>query len=528
MKKNYVLPVFFFAVAYLLPSAFRPLIPPVEYRYANPVRQILADSGGGGFDIGHYPAAVSCWLLGENAFALRLPSALAVLLTAGVIGLLLYRYTRDHRIASLGGLLYLSFGSVYAVGTTAGSDSLYIFMVTVSLAAFLPACLKKHWSREKIVLLLLSGAAVCGVALLRGPTVWVLPLIVIVPFLIWEKRWCDFYRLPILLLGGAMAALLLGMLKAAPGEPLLPMRSWWWPWLLLAGVLPGGLLGICAVAGLRRNWRELVSRSYIRFMLCWLVLPPVFLMVAGGHPGNWLLPCFVPLAVLGAVGIASYFRSGGAYRIFRWTMDGLGGGLLLAGPVLVFVLVLPWVWIYNGWGPEPILAQWFPASVLLPVAMHLLFFWGAVLLGLRKRGWKVRYTVFFCGLALVLAVSQAVIPGRWGYGRVLIGWQAEVPENAVIVCGDDVAEAVRWCWDRKVIRWCWDRKMIRAASFKNGDWEQIPVRGAGDAVPVVLVNQTDFFPERGSELPPASYMWRSMGVEMRLYLPPQENSPDQE
>ena len=94
-----------------------------------------------------------------------------------------------------------------------------------------------------------------------------------------------------------------------------------------------------------------------------------------------------------------------------------------------------------------------------------------------------------------------------------------VPENAVIVCGEDVAEAVRWCWDRK---------LIRAASFKNGDWEQIPVRGAGDAVPVVLVNKTDFFPERGSELPPASYMWRSMGVEMRLYLPPQENSPDQE
>ena len=219
MKRFYFLPFFFFVVAYLLPLGIRPMLDPDEYRYAEIPREMLRSGDWVSPTLGNMPyfekpalgyqiIAVSFRIFGENAFGLRFPGALAALLTAVLIALFLYRYTRDHRIASLGALLYLSFGLVYAVATTAVLDSPLTFFVTGSLAAFLPACLKKHWSREKIVLLLLAGAAAGCAFLVKGFLAFVVPVIVAVPFLIWEKRWRDFYRLPWLPLAAALAVAL--------------------------------------------------------------------------------------------------------------------------------------------------------------------------------------------------------------------------------------------------------------------------------------------------------------------------------
>ena len=84
----------FYILAYLTPLACRPMLRPDEYRYAEIPREMLETGdwvtpkmlGMRYFEKpapGYQLTAVSFSLFGENVFALRLPSALASLLTAG-------------------------------------------------------------------------------------------------------------------------------------------------------------------------------------------------------------------------------------------------------------------------------------------------------------------------------------------------------------------------------------------------------------------------------------------------------------
>ena len=86
----------FFAVAYLVPIAGRPLIRPDEFRYGEIPREMLETGdfvtprliGARYFEkptLGYWLTAGSFKLFGFNRFALRLPMALA----AGVTALLL-------------------------------------------------------------------------------------------------------------------------------------------------------------------------------------------------------------------------------------------------------------------------------------------------------------------------------------------------------------------------------------------------------------------------------------------------------
>lgn len=83
----------FYILAYLTPLACRPMLRPDEYLYAEIPREMLETGdwvtpkmlGVRYFEKpapGYQLTAVSFSLFGENVFALRLPSALASLLTA--------------------------------------------------------------------------------------------------------------------------------------------------------------------------------------------------------------------------------------------------------------------------------------------------------------------------------------------------------------------------------------------------------------------------------------------------------------
>ena len=555
MKRFYFLPFFFFVVAYLLPLGIRPMLDPDEYRYAEIPREMLRSGDWVSPTLGQMPyfekpvlgyqlTAVSFRIFGENAFGLRFPAALAALLTAVLIALFLYRYTRDHRIASLGALLYLSFGLVYAVGTTAVLDSQLTFFVTGSLAAFLPACLKKHWSREKIVLLLLAGAAAGCAFLVKGFLAFVVPVIVAVPFLIWEKRWRDFYRLPWLPLAAAALVALPWSLMIHRQSPdfwryFIVVEHWqrftggeeqhlsgWWAMIppLFLGLLPGGLLGICVFPGLRGRWREFLSRSHVRYALCWVLFPFLFFSASSGKLPTYILPCFAPLAVLGALGISTYFRCGGAYRTFGVTMDILGFALLLAGPVAAAAwLAVPVIW------PSLPEAYWYPTSLAMPGALAALFC-GAALIGCRHRSWRSRYIVFFCGLAVVIAAGHLALRPMYLGGKTpgpaLAAWRAEIPENAAVVCGN-LPHAAMWCWERPDVLLCrsrgeFDYGLATPAGegryLEERDLEAL-VRAGEVPLAVIGVNDTHFTRFCEKKLPPPTRLERKAQVELRLYLP---------
>ena len=96
MRKSYLAAIGIFVLLYIIPLGIRPIILPDESRYAEIPREMLTSgnwivpklNGLRYFEkpvLGYWLNASSIKLFGENAFAARLPSALATGLSAFII-----------------------------------------------------------------------------------------------------------------------------------------------------------------------------------------------------------------------------------------------------------------------------------------------------------------------------------------------------------------------------------------------------------------------------------------------------------
>ena len=145
--KYYVMLFLLFLGMYIAPLSFRPMITPDEFRYAEIPREMV-ESGNwvkprlAGMDyfekpaLGYQMTAVSFKIFGYNNFALRFPPALATGLTALLLVLFLRRYTRNDRIAVMGGVLYLDMGLVFALGNCAVLDAQVTLFLEPAVALF--------------------------------------------------------------------------------------------------------------------------------------------------------------------------------------------------------------------------------------------------------------------------------------------------------------------------------------------------------------------------------------------------------
>src|SRR4030042_4567945 len=113
MRKIAIIIFVLFFLIYILPLGVRPLVIPDETRYAEIGREINETGdwivprldGLRYFEkpiLGHWLHALSIKLLGTNAFAIRLPSALAVGLSALMLFFFVRRFTCDTSAAIVG------------------------------------------------------------------------------------------------------------------------------------------------------------------------------------------------------------------------------------------------------------------------------------------------------------------------------------------------------------------------------------------------------------------------------------------
>src|SRR5262249_7101335 len=175
-----------------------PLFVPDEYRYAEIPREMLA--GGdwvvprlAGFRYFEKPAlsywvsAASLALVGENAFGLRLPSALAAGLCAWLVALGVRRAGEGAEASLLSAGVLLTSGLVFGVATYKTLDALFTLGVTASLVcAFLAG---EGDGRRRLALWALAGAAAGAAFLTKGLLGFALPAIVLAPYLTCERRW---------------------------------------------------------------------------------------------------------------------------------------------------------------------------------------------------------------------------------------------------------------------------------------------------------------------------------------------------
>jgi 4-amino-4-deoxy-L-arabinose transferase len=109
----------FFLLFYILPLGFRPIFIPDESRYAEIPREMIASGdwvvprldGIRYFEkpvLGYWLNAISIKMFGENAFAVRFPSAMATGLSAFIIFLLIRRFSNRNFLGAITAVIFLT------------------------------------------------------------------------------------------------------------------------------------------------------------------------------------------------------------------------------------------------------------------------------------------------------------------------------------------------------------------------------------------------------------------------------------
>ncbi|MEI6809940.1 MAG: phospholipid carrier-dependent glycosyltransferase, partial [bacterium] len=216
MKKAAIALFACFLLVYILPLGVRTLVIPDESRYAEIPREMISSGnwvtptlmGIRYFEkpvLGYWLNAASMSVFGQNRFASRFPAAAA----AGLAAILCFVIARRKgtRIGLLAAGILLSSTLVFLIGVFNVLDGPFSLCITGTMVFFFLAWTETD-VRRKIGLLAVCGIF-CGLSFLaKGFLALALPVVVIVPFLAWERRWKDYLVLPWI---PALVALLVAM-----------------------------------------------------------------------------------------------------------------------------------------------------------------------------------------------------------------------------------------------------------------------------------------------------------------------------
>jgi len=476
VKRRYaVLILSFFLLSYILPLGARDLVVPDETRYGEIPREMIAGgdwvvprlNGLRYFEkpvLGYWVHAGSILLFGENNFAVRLPSAMAVGLSALLIYVLVSRVCRnktkeDSFPAILAALIFLSCVEVFGVGNTAVLDNLFALFLTSTITAFYFASEAPPGSAREKRFLLLSGVS-CGLAFLtKGFLAFAVPVLALAPYLIWQRRYFDVIRM-------SWLPILTAVLVALPWGILIHLRepdfwrhffwnehirrftahnaqhkeSFWFFFLTAPGMfMPWTFMVPAAVPGIRERFNEQGPQGrLIRFSICWLLLPFLFFSFSNGKLLTYILPCFPPFAILMAFSLSHVLKKEGRNNFFQW---GAAGIAMLCGLILLAFLYVQ----FFGYDGFRLYSQ--PWKTVMAVN-GILFFILLCFWAFRSQRWKDKVLLF--GLAPLLAffIVHFIIPDltiEWKMpGSLLEQHKQDIGDDHIIISDENTIRAVCW------------------------------------------------------------------------------------
>lgn len=358
-----------------------------------------------------------------DEWAARLPSAVAGVLAIAATAALGTRLF-GAATGTLGGALLLTLFTFAFAARTAQLDMLLTLFETLALAAFARVDAAERPARRDLVAL--HGAL--GLAVLtKGPVGWLVPVLVIVVFLLWERRIGDLRRaFPAwglaLALAPALAWLAVAGLLAPPGwlgatvvdnvlgrfvagnshaRPLyyelekLPAQLLpWAPLVLLVGwAAPAALSG---PADRRRAWR---------LALAWVVTTLVFFSLSAGKRPRYLMTSFPAYTLLMADALRAALA---AVRRPRRAL-GLGGAAYALGAVAFAI----WV-VHRNALDDPERSLRFASAAVALIAASGVAWWALA----RRGADAARLLAVPIGTAYVaLLVGHTVIVPQLGASR---------------------------------------------------------------------------------------------------------------
>jgi len=287
----------------------------------------------------YWAIAASVKLLGRSEWAARLPNALAFVATTLVV------YALARRLCPacpwLPALIYATFGGTYISANAITTDTLLTLWETLAVWGFVAWWWGGGRGGTVVVMWLAFGLAF----MTKGPP-GLLPLLPVVVFAVWRRGEVRprglFHPIGVLLflavglwwfallaaeepgrLGYWLAHELVGRLTGEHGRN----PRWYDPFrvylpFMLAGSLPWtiallhGIPGAARVAG--RAWRKslLPGDDAKAFALVWFALPLAVFAVVPSRLPLYVLPLFVPLALLGGMRMGERALRGRLWRVF--------------------------------------------------------------------------------------------------------------------------------------------------------------------------------------------------------------------
>ncbi len=366
MKKIVLAMVCLYLLVYILPLGASSAFIPDETRYGEIPREMIATGnyvvpkidGLRYFEkpvMGYWLNAASIHLFGENSFAIRFSSAAAAGLTAVLIFVAGTLATGALTTGFLSAAILLTLIEFFVLGQYGVLDGMFSFFFTASMIAFLLADSASAGTWKRFFFLGLFGLMAGLAFLVKGFLAFALPIIIIVPFLIWEKRSKEILKIPWLPIAVAILVALPWAIaiqvrdpdfwhffifhehiKRFLGENAQHRQPFWYFLLVLPGAaLPWTFLFPAAVSGLKKRG---IDGRVVKFLICWFVLPFLFFSASKGKLATYILPCLPPLAALFAIGLESYSKQEKGRLISR----GAYALAALAFAVLVAFIALQW------------------------------------------------------------------------------------------------------------------------------------------------------------------------------------------
>lgn len=470
MKKSSLLVIGFFLIVYILPLGVRPIVIPDETRYGEIGREIVKTGdwivprldGFRYFEkpiLGHLFHALSIMLLGLNAFAIRLPSALAVGLSALMLFLLIRRFTNDTTSAIMAASVFLTCIEVFCIGTFCVLDSIFSMFITASMVLFFFALVENHPLKKKIIL---AGAGIaCGLAFLtKGFLAFVIPAIVIVPFGIWQHQLKE-------LLHALLVLIITAIITALPWSVMIHLKEpdfwhyFFWVehidrfisphggqhpypiWFFIPVILGGTLPWTTQIGGvIYRLLKNLSNDPLLRFSICWFLFPFLFFSICRGKLATYILPCFPPLIVLFIIGLRHEYKTG---RAKRFNISDTVGVISVIALILVLIVtqtVVPETKIYR---PGEI---WKLLFIIVGLSAYLVLLIQAIISASRTR----KFTFSCMAPLLLMFIAQFVIPDKLIEKKAPIDFlcrhKDRINQNTILVSDNYLTPAVCWSYKR--------------------------------------------------------------------------------
>ena len=398
-----------FVLFYLLPLMTHGLWMPDETRYAQISQQMLHSGdwvaphfmGLRYFEkpiAGYWMIAIGQAVFGDNLFGVRIASALSTGLSVWLAWLIAGRLWHDPRKRFASALLYMSFGLVAGQAGYANLDPQFTFWVNLSLVALWYA-FDSTTRRTRLGAWAVLGLA-CGMGFLtKGFLAWLLPVLIALPYALWQRRIRDMLIYGPLAILVAVAVCVPWALAIHHQEPDFWQFFFWnehvrrfsaadaqhtQPWwfylpILLAASLPWAAL---LPQTLMDAWAH-KRQPAIGYLLLWMLLPLAMFSLSKGKLPTYIMPCLLPLALLMGHAVVSWIEQaqGRSLRIngllnVLLAVAGLAGlvYLQISRPVYenteIFSLSLAWI----------VLLAWLLSNALQ--ALRPLMLWAAPAVGM--------------------------------------------------------------------------------------------------------------------------------------------------